>query len=742
MNEFLEQFLIECRELVEQATADLLALEQQPDDNARLDSAFRAFHTLKGAAGIIEFPAMARLLHTAEDVLSSVRAGDQPVTIDLISLCLHCIDQVVQWLDVMEDTGEPPADADAAADRMAARFATDVSEPFLAPASEAGPPAWIAELQARHPKVMALTAIRYTPNAACFFRGEDPLTLMALTPELLALDVSPAQPWPQAEDLDPFACNIVIDGLLGAPAEAVAAHLLTVSDQVQIHALSRSTGGGRLPELSVAVLKAQIAMVLGSAGEGSAGEGLAGRLGSAGRVVRQILAQAGLNTHPVMSALEDSLASANSAALVAAIAAILDPASPTDSGEQDDGEGAGGEGAAPGAHGIAAQALRVDVERIDAIIKLTGELTVVKNALGHAAGIARQGDLDHSLAQTLKDQHALLERLTVELQRSVVAIRVLPLRHVFQRFSRLVREMTVSLGKSARLVIEGESTEADKAVVESLFEPLLHVIRNALDHGVEGRAARLSGGKPETAVIRLQGYREGERVIVEVSDDGGGIDPVVIRRVAAERGLMSPDALAKVADDDLLQLIFAPGFSTATTVTHLSGRGVGMDAVRASIERLGGRVSIRSRKGEGTSIRFVLPFTVMMTRVMIVEAAGQAFGVPFEAVVETLQIPRDQISAVGAAEAFVLRGRTVPLVRLDRTLGLAPSPVRSAEVKAVVTAVGGQLSALEVDGFGERLDVMLKPMDGLLAGMHGVAGTTLLGDGRVLIVLDLPELLQ
>jgi two-component system chemotaxis sensor kinase CheA len=390
----------------------------------------------------------------------------------------------------------------------------------------------------------------------------------------------------------------------------------------------------------------------------------------------------------------------------------------------------------------AARALRVDVERIDAIINLTGELTVVKNALGHAARLAQSGDGGETLAQMLKEQHGRLDRLTAELQRSVVAIRVLPLRHVFQRFARLVREMTAALGKSARLLIEGETTEADKAVVEALFEPLLHVIRNALDHGVEDAAARRLAGKPEVAVIRLRGYREGERVIVEISDDGGGIDPARIRRAAAERAVMSPEALAALTDDAVLELIFAPGFSTAETVTDLSGRGVGMDAVRATIERLGGQVTVASNLGQGTAIRFVLPFTVMMTRLMTVEAAGQAFGVPFEAVVETLQLKASDISPIGAGEAFVLRGRTVPLVSLGRVLGLPGAHERPALVKVVLTAAAGQLSALEVDGFGERLDVMLKPMDGLLAGMPGVAGTTLLGDGRVLIVLDLLELLQ
>jgi two-component system chemotaxis sensor kinase CheA len=497
---------------------------------------------------------------------------------------------------------------------------------------------------------------------------------------------------------------------------------------VELHVLPAAPAPDALSDLARAILQAQVDLVLESEGEG-----FAGKLGSAGRVAATVLRQAGLDPAPIAQVLAGSLAANDPSAFADALRAILDPsqAEPATDAE-----------AGPAIQDAAVRALRVDVERIDSIIKLTGELTVVKNALGHAARLARDGGDAPALAQILKTQHGLLERLTVQLQRSVIAIRVLPLRHVFQRFSRLVREMAAALGKSARLVVEGEATEADKAVVEALFEPLLHVVRNALGHGVEEPDGRREAGKPQTSVIRLRGFREGEHVIVEVSDDGRGIDPDRLRRAAAERGLLSADALALTTDEDVIELIFAPGFSTAGAVTDLSGRGVGMDAVRTTIERLGGRVTVRSRLGEGTTVRFVLPFTVMMTRVMIVEAAGQAFGVPFEAVVETLQLARGDISPIGAAEAFVLRGRTVPLISLGHALGLPTTHERPAQTKAVVTVAGGQLGALEVDRFGERLDVMLKPMDGLLAGLRGVAGTTLLGDGRVLIVLDLAELLQ
>lgn len=248
-------------------------------------------------------------------------------------------------------------------------------------------------------------------------------------------------------------------------------------------------------------------------------------------------------------------------------------------------------------------------------------------------------------------------------------------------------------------------------------------------------------GKPEVATVRLRAVREGEHVVVEVSDDGSGVDVGRVREVAAARGVIDPEVLAAMSDAEALDLIFAPGFSTATAVTGLSGRGVGMDAVRTAVERMGGRVAVSSTSGQGATVRFTLPFTVMMTRVMTVHAGGQVFGIPFESVVETVRIPRDRITPIGAGEAFVLRDRTIPVVGLARSLDL-PSTARAPEVALVIAFAGGRVGGLEVDRFGDRLDVMLKPMEGILAGTPGVAGATLLGDGQVLIVLDLAELLQ
>ena len=488
-----------------------------------------------------------------------------------------------------------------------------------------------------------------------------------------------------------------------------------------------------------------------------------GRVASAGLVAANVLG--GAPSWPeaavVVAGGGRGLSSAGSGAIfITALRQVLDEAKATEglpegSAEEPQAETvttatvspARFEDPAPGAQ--TARALRVDVERIDMLVSLTGELTVAKNAVGHTARLAREGTDPALLACALKDQHARLDRLVSELQRSVLGIRVLPMRHVFQHFPRLVREMARELGKAVRLVIDGETTEADKASVEALFEPLLHVLRNALDHGIEPADERRAAGKQPTATVRLRATRQGDQVIVEVADDGRGIDPAKIRLAAARRGLVSETALKEMPDQAVTDLIFSPGFSTATAVTSLSGRGVGMDAVRAAVTRLGGSVAVTSQAGIGTNVVFTLPFTILMMRVMTVEAGGQLFGVPIDAVIETTRVARDRIARLGGAQAVVLRDRTVPLIRLTDLLGL-PGAARSttgADANILVASAGGQageeqLCALEVEAFGEGIDVMLRPVEGLLAGVPGLAGTTLVGDGGVLIVLDLPGLLR
>jgi two-component system chemotaxis sensor kinase CheA len=737
MNEFIEQFLLETRELVEQATNDLLELEQGARGKDHIDSVFRAFHTLKGAAGIVDFSAMGRALHAAEEVLSEARAGSRLISSELVNQCLTCLDQLTKWLDEMQATGVVPAGADGAADKIIHAFSsnaaalTDVSvqqSHTLVPATGE----WFEQLCKDHSESLpqSRSAFRYRPDSDAFFRGEDPLALVAGLPGLVVVALA-LRGNPVLENLDPFSCAIEVSGLTRASSDELRAAFGNVASGVETVELN----GGRQQRISPqarSVLEAQLLLL-----EESGIEGRTGRLSAAGRAAVNVLRHAGLSAaaSDLEAVLARSIAHNDTIGLVTAIRAVLGE-SPPESDVAGDVDRSGVAQAAAG------RVLRVDISRVDALVNLTGELTVVKNAFGHIAVSAQDGLDRKGLVANLREQQALLDRLIGELQRAVLRIRVLPLRQVFQRFPRLVREISAAQRKLVKFVTEGGDTEADAVIVDGLFEPLLHVLRNAIDHGIEISARRDELGKTQTATITFRAHRHLESVIVEVEDDGRGIDTSRVREVAAARNLLPSGTLAKMNDDEVVALIFTPGFSTASAVTDLSGRGVGMDSVKAAVDRLGGDVSVHSRPGRGTVIRLTLPFTVMMTRVMTVETAGQVFGFPLDTVVETTSVLRDHLVPLGRGRAFVLRDQTIPVVDLAESLGLSGSPRTAGEAKVVVTSAAGLLGGIEVEKLGERMDVMLKPMDGILKNMRGVAGTTLLGDGRVLIVLDVQELFQ
>jgi two-component system chemotaxis sensor kinase CheA len=321
-------------------------------------------------------------------------------------------------------------------------------------------------------------------------------------------------------------------------------------------------------------------------------------------------------------------------------------------------------------------------------------------------------------------------------------LRMVPVAQVFRSFPRLVRDVSRQLGKNVGLVTRGETAEADKTIVDRLFEPLVHLVRNAVDHGIESPAQRQADGKPETATISVEASRIADRLLIEVTDDGRGIDPALVRRKASEKGLLPAEELAALTDEQVVDLVFAAGFSTAAEVSDISGRGIGMDVVRTAVEQIGGRVSLASRVRAGTTVRLDMPMTIAMSRIMVVEAGGQLFGISMDAVSETMRVAPDRIRQIKNNLGFVLRERVVPIVSLAELMKL---PERAKQARAarllVVMEAAGRIAAFEIDAIRDRLDVVVKPMQGVLANARGYAGTTLLGDGQVLLVLDVREIL-
>ncbi|MGV8928377.1 MAG: chemotaxis protein CheA [Brevundimonas sp.] len=635
MDELLEQFLIEGPELVEQAGADLLALEQRPTDTALIDGVFRAVHTLKGSVGLFDLKPMGAVLHRAEDLLDEIRLGRAAVTTERIDRLLAVVERCGVWLEIVARDGSLGESASEESRLLIDALDLQFDEAGDSPTAPApGGAGWAAKLRQQWPEATAaVCAVRYRPDLQAYFRGDDPLAIARATPGLLSLHASVAGTTPD-DDYDPFLCTLLFEILSSATATDLSAALRFVKDQVEIEALA-------VDRRSEAVVDA-------------------------------------------------------------------------------------------GPKASTSKALRIDGRRIDGLANLADELVVAKNTL---LGLP---DPDAALLAA----QASIDRLTTSLHGEIMRLRLVPLSPVLRRLERQARDLAASLGKGVDLSFRGHGVEADKSLVDGLYEPLLHLVRNALDHGVETQTDRLLAGKTERARLSIEVSVIGDEIEIEISDDGRGMDPARLRATARERGMGVSNDLDALSDRASLELIFAPGFSTAAVVSAVSGRGVGMDAVRTSISALGGRVSVESRIGAGSTFTLRLPLTIIMTQILIVECAGERFGLPLAVVRETARVYPTDVLPVRLGRAIVLREAVLPYLALSDLVGggVSSGPGTCTAVLVVETLAGR--IALGVDGIASRMDVVLKPVTGLLSRVPGALGTTLLGDGGLLVILDVEALLQ
>jgi two-component system chemotaxis sensor kinase CheA len=772
--ELLDQFVIEARECLEAIGKRLLDVERDPSNVELLNDLFRSVHTLKGNCGLFEFKPLERVVHAGEDLLDRVRKRTMDYSRELADALLEAMDYCAQLIDQIERSGriEPGADARSTAHAQALRSllagevrpvvepgaVADAKAAVTQAVAPAAPPDWLGRIDAAvlaaHPQAVAL---RYLPEEGCFFKGEDPWRLASTAPGLLALGVGSRKPWPAADQRaawDCYQCNLDIVMLSGAPRTELEAHFQCVPEQIAVHSLPALPSvakpvspGQRLMRQRAAALWAVQCTLLERSGL-AAGVLLAARRTLAGLTVAlDEAAQAA--TLAELQALPDTpsalLAWARKHCPVGDRTAegIAPARSLQAAGESSVIEVPGRVDEAAGHAGQPNKVLKVSQEKIDHLMELIGEMVVAKNSLPYLAQRAEDVFAQRELAREIKAQYAVINRIAEDLQHAVMQVRMLPVGAVFQRFGRLVRDISKKLGKEVHLVIEGEDTEADKNVIEPLADPLIHVLRNSLDHGIELPELRLAAGKPAAGTIRIRARQESDRVVIEISDDGAGVNPARVRAKAVERGLIAADRAALLSDAEAVQLVFLPGFSTADTISDLSGRGVGMDVVRTAIERIHGAVALSSVFGQGTSLRLSLPLSMAVTHVMVIESAGRRLGVPMDLIVETVRVHRDDIHHFKQARTTVLRGRVVPLRALNELLALDAEPQGNAqgELAVLVVRIGQQNVGLLVDQFKGATDIILKPLEGVLAGLIGFAGTALMGDGGVLMVLNPKELL-
>jgi two-component system, chemotaxis family, sensor kinase CheA len=760
MNPLLAQFLAEAADLLAQVDEGLLQIERDPGDPELINEIFRAAHTLKGSSGLFDFPELTRLTHAAEDLLDSVRGGRLTLHSDMADDLLASFDLIRGWLVHVTVHERLPLSAGNDTAALITKLRAPLGgEPVTV--AGAGPgrlptvdaaPDWLGGLDADW---LAETAtwlqttsstmrfVQYVPDPDCFFRAEDPLYLVRQVPALERLGVTPPANWPAPQDYDEYVCLVSFVFATRA-AYGELDHLFRyVTEQVQVVELdgaaiqhhldgvTRPAASERAPELL-----ADAREMLAAARSALAVEDIDGpRLASVARSV--IAAAAALGTPVDLDGVDREAVRAAVRRLLAGEPELVPPTAvepppppPLPAGRAED----------PGGQ-VGTRILKVDQEKVDRLMELVGELNVAKNGLAFLADAAEEEFGSRVLSRRIKDQYSGLHRLAEELQAAVMDIRMLPLSVAFSRFPRLVRDLSRRLGKTILLVTEGEDTMADKDVIEALGDPLVHLVRNSLDHGVEAAEERAAAGKATQARLTISAVADGDAVIVEVSDDGRGVDPERVRRKAYEKGLITEAEMASLGDTEAVDLVFRPGFSTADQVSDLSGRGVGMDAVRASVEKLGGSVTMRSQWGLGTSTRLRLPLSMAITQVVVVSVAGQRFGILVDLVVETVRVPAAEMSRVLHQDVVMLRSEVVPVIDLARALQMPWTPDPMADRAILIVNVAGDRVGLLVEQFHREVDVILKPMEGLLADSGEFSGTALLGDGLVLLVLNMKEVL-
>lgn len=381
--------------------------------------------------------------------------------------------------------------------------------------------------------------------------------------------------------------------------------------------------------------------------------------------------------------------------------------------------------------------MRVDVRKLDELMNLIGELVLERNRLTQLSRDVTAGRVaGEALESAFSQSTARLSFITEELQVAGLRTRMVPIDTVFRRFPRLVRDVAHSLQKEVELVLRGEDTELDKTMVELIGDPLVHLVRNSLDHGIEKPELRASRGKPRAGTITLEAFQEGDQIVIRVADDGAGIDPERVGRKAVEKGLITPDRLRNLSKREILEFIFLPGFSTAEKVNDLSGRGVGMDVVRSNLKKLNGTIELDSQPGLGTTVLLRLPLTLAILPVLLVRVADEIYGLPLRAVLETARITKDEVHHVEGNEVLRLHGETLPLLRLGDLFGSPSHASHGASSKVVILGIGEKRVALLVDHLVGQESTVIKPLGSYLHHSSSLAGATISGDGRVRLVLD------
>jgi two-component system chemotaxis sensor kinase CheA len=700
-----QTFFQECEEQLAELESGLLAIDDGAHDSETVNAVFRAVHSIKGGAGAFALDDLVRFAHVFETALDHLRAGRLARSAEITRCMLRAADVLADLVRAARDGGSvDAARCKALAEELAAfdpdgAGASSETDAHDGMEGIAFVPIQIDldDLETEPVAAERRFTIRFKPHPDLYAKAnEAALILREITRLGEATITCDTSDVPMLTELDPEGSYLAWTIRLTTSADAAAVREVFEFVEWDCDLDISGEAEDESDDLDIAALLARLQGEVG----GEPAEPAPRDPGPEHR-------------HPPGAGIVDL----------------------SEMRGQGSGSGLAAEPMAkPEAQGASAAAsptIRVDLDRVDRLIDLVGELVINQAMLTQRvfeAGLTRASGVAAGLDE--------LEQLTREIQDSVMAIRAQPVKSVFQRMPRLVREVAALTGKSVRLVTEGEATEVDKTVIERLSDPLTHMIRNAIDHGLENPEARLAKGKPAEGQVRLSALHRSGRIVIEVADDGAGIDRPRVKAIAAGKGLVAADAV--LSDEEIDNLIFLPGFSTASTISDISGRGVGMDVVKRSIQALGGRIAITSRPGEGSTFTMSLPLTLAVLDGMVVTVAGQTLVVPLTAIVETLQPKATDVHGLGgAARVIAIREHFVPLIDVARELGYRGQNADPLDCVALLVELeGGARNALLVDAILGQRQVVIKSLEANYRHVPGIAAATILGDGRVALILD------
>ena len=686
-NQYMDMFLDESHEHLQSLNDGLLSLEDNMEDTSVVNEIFRNAHTLKGMSATMGFNKIAELTHEMEDVLDLIRKEQLKLNEDIIDTLFKCVDSLGQMIDsVGNGEAEDVVDVSDLVKKL-----SSISKPDQAAAQTAAPAAAAAAAPAENKISIELTDVdkdvikqaretgmqaihvRVTLAETCLLKSARSYMVMNALDELGDVIKSV----PSAEDLEQEKFDHSFDVIIITAAEEKA-----VQDAVN----------------SISEISKVETNVIDLAAEEKAAAATAA-------------APAPKAAAPAPTAKKAAPAPAKKAAPAPAKKATAAPAKKVHH----------------------SQSVRVDIEKLDTLMNLMGELVINKVRLEQIGQTHRLADLTETLEQ--------MDRVTTDLQNIVMKVRMVPVSSVFNRFPRMVRDIAKELNKEINLTIEGEETELDRTVIDEIGDPIMHLLRNSCDHGVEEPDVRESKGKPRAGEVGLIARHEGNNVVIMVTDDGAGIDAAKIRAKAVEKGMISQEEADKMDDADAVRLVFLPGFSTADHISDISGRGVGMDVVRSKIEALSGHVDVETKIDEGSVFKIKLPLTLAIIQAMLVKVQEEMYAIPLGSIDSTINIQESEIKTVQNKEVIVLRGEIIPIIRMEKMLQV-PHVKDSDETFVVVVHTGDAKAGIVVDNLIGQQEIVIKTLGSLFTGLKMFSGATVLGDGRVALILDVATMMQ